>query len=113
MGIPSRPWHFNRPQLAETYIETLKTGPQTIALFAERRKGKTDFLTFDMTPAAVEKGYRCVYVNFWEDKSNPAVCVINGIERSLRAEFNEKPRVARPRPLQPIARLPIALSLAR
>lgn len=84
----THPWHFPRDQLAETYLQTLKTGPQSLAIFAERRKGKTEFLTYDLTPVALKRGYRCAYINFWEDRPNPVTCVVNGIERSLRSELS-------------------------
>ena len=84
----AHPWHFSRQSLAETYLETLKTGPQSLAIFAERRKGKTEFLNYDLTPMALDRGYRCAYINFWEDRPNPVTCVVNGIERSMRSELS-------------------------
>ena len=42
-------WHYPRSQLAENYLATLEHGAPTMAIFAERRKGKTEFLNDDMT----------------------------------------------------------------
>jgi hypothetical protein len=83
----THPWHFPRYALAERYLQTLKTGPQSLAIFAERRKGKTEFLNYDLTPIALKQRYRCTYINFWEDRTNPVTCVVNGIDRSLRSEL--------------------------
>lgn len=81
-------WHYPRSQLAENYLVTLEHGAPTMAIFAERRKGKTEFLNDDMTPLAISKGHRCCYVNFWEDKSNPVACIVNAVNRSLKSEFS-------------------------
>ena len=80
------PWHFSRENLAKTYLKTLEVGPQSLAIFAERRKGKTEFLNYDLTPIARKQGFRCAYVNFWEDKSSPNHSVVNGINRSIQAD---------------------------
>lgn len=79
-------WHYPRTALALNYLDTLSHGAPTLAIFAERRKGKTEFLTHDMTPVAINNGHRCCYVNFWEDRSNPIACIVNGVDRSLQSE---------------------------
>ncbi|PID44721.1 MAG: hypothetical protein CSB48_00940 [Proteobacteria bacterium] len=80
-------WHYPRTRLAQAYLMTLESGAPTMAIFAERRKGKTEFLTDDMTPLAESKGHRCCYVNFWEDRTNPVACIVNGVNRSLKSEL--------------------------
>lgn len=85
-------WHYPRTELAKTYLKTLELGAPTMAIFAERRKGKTEFLNEDMTPLALSEGHRCCYINFWEDRSNPIACVVNGVERSLRPELGAASR---------------------
>lgn len=80
-------WHFPRTELAKHYINTLITGAQSLAIFAERRKGKTEFCRYDLMPYAIEHGYRCVYVNFWEDKSNPSTCLANAVIKSIEQEL--------------------------
>lgn len=82
----TKSWHFARYELAKTYIQTLQVGPQCLAVFAERRKGKTEFLTEDVMPLADKQGLRCCYVNFWADRNNPVACLVNGIEQSLKAQ---------------------------
>jgi hypothetical protein len=31
-------WHYPRSELSKSYLYTLKTGPQSLAIFAERKK---------------------------------------------------------------------------
>lgn len=57
-------WHYPRVELAKSYLKTLEHGASTMAIFAERRKGKTEFLNDDMTPLAISEGHRCCYANF-------------------------------------------------
>jgi len=80
-------WHYCREALAVHYLETLKTGPQSLAIFAERRKGKTEFCKYDLIPHAESQGYRCVYINFWQDKANPSACVVESITNSLERDL--------------------------
>lgn len=89
IGLNMNPyrWHYSRNELAKHYVNTLVTGAQSLAIFAERRKGKTEFCLYDLMPYAIEQGYRCVYVNFWEDKSNPSACVVNAVVKSLEDEL--------------------------
>ena len=77
-------WHFPRTQLAQSYVQQLQAGLSSIAIFAERRKGKTEFLLEDLTPALEKAGFRCAYINFWELKTDPIHCIVKGIERSLK-----------------------------
>lgn len=53
-------WHFPRTMLAESYLLSLKQGAPTMAIFAQRRHGKTEFLTHDMTPLAESEGHLCI-----------------------------------------------------
>lgn len=82
-------WHFSRERLADSYIDQLKAGFNNIVIFAERRKGKTEFLVEDLTPVAQKLGFRTVYINFWEQKSHPVHCIAKGVERSL-AKVNKQ-----------------------
>jgi len=83
-------WHFPRKTLAESYLDQLDAGLNSVAIFAERRKGKTEFLLDDLEPAAKERGILTVYVNFWEKKSDPAYCINQGVRRSLE---RDSPRI--------------------
>lgn len=76
-------WHYQRQDLAKKYLKDLELGAQSLAIFAERRKGKTEFCLYDLMPYALEQGYLCVYVNFWQDKANPSLCIVNGIVDAL------------------------------
>ena len=82
MALTSK-WHFARVELARSYIDQINSGLSSIAIFAERRKGKTEFLVEDLAPAASKAGFRTVYINFWEQKSDPVHCIAKGVERSL------------------------------
>lgn len=79
-------WHYPRNELAESYLKQLNSGLNSIAIFAERRKGKTEFLLEDLAPAADEMGYRTAYINFWEKKTDPVHCITQGIRRSLETQ---------------------------
>ncbi len=76
-------WHYSRADLATSYLQQLEAGLNSIAIFAERRKGKTEFLLDDLNPVARDKGLRTVYINFWERKSDPVYCITQGVKRSL------------------------------
>lgn len=43
-------------------------------------------MNYDLTPIARKQGFRYAYVNFWEDKSSPNHCIVNGINRSIQAD---------------------------
>lgn len=79
-------WHYPRRELATSYLDQLNSGLNSIAIFAERRKGKTEFLLEDLAPVAEEMGYRTAYINFWEKKTDPIHCIIQGIRRSLETQ---------------------------
>ncbi len=91
MNRPSR-WHFPRTDLAQAYLQQLEAGLNSIAIFAERRKGKTEFLTEDLQPCARARGLRTAYINFWERKSDPVYCITQGVRRALEAD---SPRLLR------------------
>jgi len=82
MNAPAK-WHFSRAALADAYLKQLEAGLNSIAIFAERRKGKTEFLLEDLEPAAKERGLRTVYINFWARKSDPVYCIAQGVRRAL------------------------------
>jgi hypothetical protein len=79
-------WHYPRKELAQNYLNQLNSGLNSIAIFAERRKGKTEFLLEDLAPVADAMGYRTAYINFWEKRSDPVHCIIQGIRRSLETQ---------------------------
>ena len=73
-------WHYPRTDLAKRYVEAMNIGlSSTLALFAPRRMGKTEFLRKDLRPAAEAAGYRVIYVSLWEAQDDPAHALINAI----------------------------------
>lgn len=78
-------WHFPRQDLSDQYLSTFESGvTSAITLFAPRRMGKTEFLTYDLIPEAEKRGYLPVYVSFWEVKSDPAQCLKDGLKRARK-----------------------------
>lgn len=77
-------WHYPRPLLAKRYLDLLGAGPvSSTSIFAPRRTGKTVFLRQDLTPAALERGYRVAYADLWQTKLSPGVALIRGLEEAL------------------------------
>lgn len=77
-------WHYPRPLLAKRYLDLLGAGPvSSTSIFAPRRTGKTVFLRQDLTPAAIERGYRVAYADLWQTKLSPGVALIRGLEEAL------------------------------
>jgi len=77
-------WHFHRPALAKTYLDTLNAGLVTsTTIFAPRRAGKTSFLRKDLTPAAQAAGYTVVYADLWQTKLSPGISLVNAMEQAL------------------------------
>ncbi len=70
--MQTQDWYFRRLDLARRYLDTLDIGlTSSLVLFAPRRKGKTQFLLRDLTPAAEKLGYRVGYANFWQARQWP------------------------------------------
>ena len=77
-------WHYPRPLLAKRYLDLLGAGPvSTTSIFAPRRTGKTVFLRQDLTPAAIELGYRVAYADLWQTRLSPGIALIRGLEEAL------------------------------
>lgn len=79
-------WHYCRAELAKAYLAQINAGLNSIAIFAERRKGKTEFLIEDLAPYAQTQGFKTVYINFWEQQSDPVYCISKGVNRALEQE---------------------------
>lgn len=82
-------WHYPRTELAKAYVSQINSGLNSIAIFAERRKGKTEFLIEDLAPFAQTQGFRTVYINFWEQQSDPVYCISKGIKRALERDSSK------------------------
>jgi len=79
----SDPWHYPRPKLAGQYLQTLQVGLiKSLAIFAQRRMGKTEFLRKDLMPAAEQAGYTTIYVSLWETKDDPESVLLDAIQQA-------------------------------
>lgn len=92
-------WHYPRTGLAQKYVETLNIGlSSTLALFAPRRMGKTEFLRKDLTPAAEKAGYGVIYVSLWEVKKDPGRALIHEIQAHEQGLLKKAVRAVRKGP---------------
>jgi hypothetical protein len=80
------PWYFSRKPFALQIIQSFEGGlVSSIALFAPRRMGKTEFVLRDLIPAYEEKGGEAVYCNLWERQSSPESIILDAIQRHLES----------------------------
>src|ERR1700722_11123537 len=64
MSALTDPWHFPRPDLAQSYLRSFDLGLTSArGLFARRRMGKSEFLKHDLLPAALHDCYLAAYTN--------------------------------------------------
>jgi uncharacterized protein len=78
------PWHFPRHKFADQVLNALNGGlVNSIALFAPRKMGKTQFVLRDLLPMHLSDGGDGVYVNLRENKSSPETVII----KALRAHI--------------------------
>lgn len=81
------PWHYPRPKLANQYLQTLQVGLiKSLAIFAQRRMGKTEFLRKDLMPAAQQAGYTTIYVSLWETKDEPEAVLLEAIQQAAEGQ---------------------------
>lgn len=74
------PWHFPRPELAQSYLQGFDLGLTSArGLFARRRMGKSEFLKHDLLPAALRAGYLAAYTNLWDDTDHPGQALASAI----------------------------------
>src|SRR5260221_13711590 len=77
---PLTSWHFARPELAEHHLKAFDMGLiSATALHARRRMGKTEFLTQDLTPAAVVRGLAVGYCNLWQEDEDPTEAIAEAV----------------------------------
>lgn len=80
------PWHYPRPQLAQSYLWGFDPGPaEALTLFAERGSGKTSFLKYDLAPAAVAAGLQPVLIDFESNRIDPGPVIADAFEAAARA----------------------------
>lgn len=76
-------WHFSRPELASSYLDTLlDQGVRRLAFFGRRRIGKTEFLLRDLLPAASARGAATLYCSLWEFKDRPHLSITQALARA-------------------------------
>lgn len=92
-------WHYPRRELTDQFLTTFESGvSNTLTLFAPRRMGKTEFILYDLIPAAEKTGYRPIYVSFWEIPNDPSECLRLGLDRAIKdMSWLEKRRSAQTR----------------
>jgi hypothetical protein len=80
----SDPWHFERPELADAYLNAFDLKLSSArGLFARRRMGKTEFLQQDLLPAARERGYIVAYTNLWDNRAAPEAALVSALAEAL------------------------------
>lgn len=78
------PWHFPRPELAQSYLQGFDLGLTSArGLFARRRMGKSEFLKHDLLPAALRTGYLAAYTNLWDDTDHPGQALASAIALAI------------------------------
>ena len=81
------PWHYPRTKDAKHFISNLDSGlSNRLILVAPRRKGKTEFLLFDLAPAAEKAGYQVVYASLWSNINAPQHGLIEALEMAVDAK---------------------------
>ena len=80
-------WHYPRTQLADKILKSFKMGlAERFTIFAPRKRGKTEFVQRDVAPMAKERGILVVYVDFWRDKSSPAMAFATAVMAARREQ---------------------------
>lgn len=85
------PWYFARPELAKRQLDTFQiTGAQAMALYAERRMGKTSFLRYDVMPEALKRNLLPIYIDLWETRGDSLAALVNALKRAHQDLENPK-----------------------
>jgi hypothetical protein len=80
VSVLTDPWHFPRPDLAQSYLRSFDLGLTSArGLFARRRMGKSEFLKHDLLPAAMHDGYLAGYTNLWDSTDHPGQALATAI----------------------------------
>ncbi len=81
------PWHFSRDAFALDLVKHLYMGlASRLTLVAPRRKGKTEFLLFDLAPAAGKAGYEVVYASLWGSVNAPQQSILDALRMAIEAK---------------------------
>ena len=83
-------WHFPRQDLAAHYLDKLDLGlSNNLAIFAPRRKGKSEFALMDLIPEAIKRGYFPIYNSLWSDINSPHKALIEDLLAYTAAANNK------------------------
>ena len=90
------PWHFPRAAFAHKLVEQLDMGlASRLTLVAPRRKGKTEFLLFDLAPAAEKADYEVVYASLWGNVNAPQQSVLDALRMAVEGRREQRSATAR------------------
>jgi len=80
-------WHFPRDVFALELVKQFDVGlASRLTLVAPRRKGKTEFLLFDLAPAAEKAGYEVVYASLWGNVNAPQESILDALRMAIEAK---------------------------
>lgn len=81
------PWHYPRTEFAQFIIGGMKQGLlQRVSIFAPRKRGKTQFIQYDVMPLCREQGILPIYIDFWLDKNDPQSVFIKSVLAACEQE---------------------------
>ena len=90
------PWHFPRAAFAHKLVEQLDMGlASRLTLVAPRRKGKTEFLLFDLAPAAEKADYEVVYASLWGNVNAPQQSVLDALRMAVEGRREQRSATAK------------------
>ena len=83
-------WHYPRTDLANNLLDRFAIGlTERISILAPRRKGKTQFLLKDLTPAAMDQKYSVLYASFWSNLNHPHLALLNDLRELHKKSFRK------------------------
>ena len=87
MATNRNPWHYPRPEVAQSLLRLLEsrvTPAETV--FGPRRMGKTEFLLQDFAPLAEARGHKVVYLSLWEAEDAPLALLVRKWSDALKED---------------------------
>lgn len=76
-------WHYPREALTKRVINAFDQGvAEALTLYAPPTMGKSEFVRFDLIPAAASRGYRPVYIDFSERPGDPASALLQALKQA-------------------------------
>lgn len=81
------PWHYPRTEFARFIIGGMKQGLlQRVSIFAPRKRGKTQFIQYDVMPMCRDQGILPIYIDFWMDKNDPQSVFVKSVLSACEQE---------------------------